>query len=446
MMKEKILAALAAAGISEWRLVRSSLRREERYFVGPALEQARSVDDEKYSLTIYIDSESEGKKFRGEATLSLQPSLSTSEIQQKISASLVAASKSKNPHFELPGPAKALTTPPPSGFSMLGHKSRIEIPKASLFAAEKDIAPQARINSLELFISREEKEFLNSKGQAFASVGWKGYSEFVVEADSPSGVVELFDDIEFSEPDALRLAQATGDRLAQVVDRTQAKPLPQVGAIPVILRGKEAEELFGWFFDNATTSMVFMKASTFSPGANVQLSAASAQAAGSSASPRDPLEIWAEPFIPGLAASAAFDMDGFPLKRRRVVKDGILETLTGSIRHADWLGVPRTGAYSLFSVTPGSVKLEAMRAKPHLEPLLFSDFRLDTVTGDFGAEIRLAYLFDGKERIPVTGGSISGTMADLRSTLVRSAERALASRSLCPIAVLLDGVSITGAV
>ncbi|TXT51131.1 MAG: modulator of DNA gyrase [Spirochaetes bacterium] len=445
MMKEKILATLAAAGISDWRLVRSALRREERYFVGSALEQARSVDEEKYSLTVYVDSESEGKKYRGEATVSLQPSLSSSEIQRKISVAAMAASKSKNPYFELPGPSESPTSLPPSGFSMLGRRSRIEIPKASLFAAEKDLAPQARINSLELFVTQEEREFLNSKGQAFASSGWKGYSEFFVEAVSPSGPVELFDDVEFSEPDALRLAQAVGDRLAQVVDRTRAKPLPNVGRIPVILRGKEAEELFGWFFDNATTSMVFMKASTFALGANVQLPASpSTQSPASSV--RDPLEIWAEPCIPGLAASAAFDPDGYPLERRRVLKDGILETFTGSIRHADWLGVQRTGAYSLFSVAPGPMKLEAMRAKPHLEPLLFSDFRLDTVTGDFGAEIRLAYWFDGKERIPVTGGSISGSMVELRPTMVRSAERALASRSLCPVAVLLDRVSITSAV
>ena len=92
------------------------------------------------------------------------------------------------------------------------------------------------------------------------------------------------------------------------------------------------------------------------------------------------------------------------------------------------------------------MSLQEMRSKPHLEPLLFSDFRLDTVTGDFGAEIRLAYLYDGKDRFPVTGGSISGSVAELRASMVRSFERALATRSLCPTAVLLEGASITSAI
>jgi len=101
--------------------------------------------------------------------------------------------------------------------------------------------------------------------------------------------------------------------------------------------------------------------------------------------------------------------------------------------------------FPLFSVSAGKVSLEQLRAKPCLELVKFSDFSLEQTTGDFGGEIRLAYWFDGKKRIPLTGGSISGSVAELRSTMVRSRERALASRSLCPEAVLLKGVSITGA-
>ena len=80
MMKEKIIAALDAAKVSGWRLVRSSVSREERYYVRKALEQARSVDEEKYLLTVYIDSESEGRKYRGEASVTLPPSLTEAEI------------------------------------------------------------------------------------------------------------------------------------------------------------------------------------------------------------------------------------------------------------------------------------------------------------------------------------------------------------------------------
>ena len=68
---------------------------------------------------------------------------------------------------------------------------------------------------------------------------------------------------------------------------------------------------------------------------------------------------------------------------------------------------------------------------------MFSDFRLDPVTGDFGAEMRLAYWFDGERRRPVTGGSISGSVTELRSTMKRSFER----RSRHPLALPQSGCS-----
>ena len=265
-------------------------------------------------------------------------------------------------------------------------------------------------------------------------------------ADNPYSTVELFDDIEFSEPDPERLAQSIGDRLIQVGDRALARPMPRLSGIPLILRGKEAEEIFSWFFENSRTEAIYSKASPFRPGANVQGGNENIEAEhkGNGAI-IEPLDLWAEPVISGLPASAAFDSDGFPLERTLVIENGILKTLIGSVRHADWLGVPRRGAFSLFSVPGGSMSLEEMHAVPYIEPVMFSDFRLDSMTGDFGAEVRLAYYFDGKNVTPVTGGSISGSMSTMRTTMRRTKETAMVSRSVCPIAVMLQGAIIAGA-
>jgi len=263
----------------------------------------------------------------------------------------------------------------------------------------------------------------------------------VLEAQSNQGPVELFDDIEFSEPDVDRLSTAIATRLVEVQDRAHAVSMHELSAaalrnIPVILRDKEAEALFAWFFSSATTSAAFSKTSTFQLGANVQKTNDAETVA-------EPLELWAEAFLPGLPGSSAFDTDGFPLERTLVIEQGILKTLVGSIRHADWLGQPRKGNFRLFSVSPGRHSLEELRAEPYLEPVMFSDFRLDPVTGDFGAEIRLAYYSDGQKRIPVTGGSLSGSVPEVRASMLLSKERALAVHSLCPIAVKLRGVSIS---
>lgn len=439
-MIDTILEGVKASkiAISDWRLVRKQGTRKEQYFVGSDAEQARLVQETKYSLTVYVDTIDGDKKFRGEATVSIQPTLTAEEVSAKIAQAAYAASKSRNQWFELPGPAEPKVSIPASGFKALPESQQLEEVRKALFqAVPESTASVPRINSLELFLTHEENFMLNSKGFSHRSEAWKGYSEFVVDSASQSGPVELFDDIEFSEPDRERLAQTIGARLAEVRDRAAAIPLPNLKDIPVILRGKEAEQVFAWFFHNARTEMVFSKASSFSVGMNVQKN-------GDTDSVLEPLTVWAEPFLPGLPASTPFDSDGFPLERTLVVENGVLKTLIGSVRHADWLSVPRKGAFPLFSVEPGTMPLSEMHASPYLEPVMFSDFRLDPVTGSFGAEIRLAYYYDGIKRVPVTGGSISGAVPVLRSTMRCSTERGLATMSLCPIAVKLQGVSITG--
>ena len=466
-LNEKILAAIAAFNlgpstttasqpgavrIADWRLVQTVTEREERYFVHDAMEQARSVDTTEYSLAVYVDSEEEGKKFRGEAVVSIQDGSSPEEIADKLRLAAFAASKSKNPWFALPGPATPKVTLPASGFENLPAQASVAKLQDALYAPErkseqesewKSERPQsrARINSLELFLTRERKSFLNSQGAAFSAQTWRGYSEFVLEAQSDQGPVELFDDIEFSEPDTDRLSSAITTHLEEVQDRAHAVPMHELSSaalrnIPVILRDKEAEELFGWFFSGATTSAAFSKTSTFQLGANVQKTNDAETVA-------EPLDLWAEAFLPGLPGSTAYDADGFPLERTPVIEQGILKTMVGSIRHADWLGQPRKGNFRLFSISPGRHSLEELRAEPYLEPVMFSDFRLDPITGDFGAEIRLAYYFDGQQRIPVTGGSLSGSVPEVHATMLRSKERRIATRSLCPVAVKLRGVSIS---
>ena len=447
MMKNRIIEAVAKISgavlvkVAAWRLVETKISRQEHYFVRSRRELARSVREHTYALTLYVDSEADGKKFRGEATVTIQPSHMETEIEEKIRQGIFAASKSKNLWYDIPGPAAPKVSLPGSGFDALDEASMMESAKAALYAPETG-AGGARINSLELFVSRVEKTFINSKGHEFKAGGWKGYSEFVVEASpqvaaASQGPVELFDDIEFSDIEKERLGEATGSRLEQVRDRAEALPLPSLRNIPVILSGKEAEEVFAWFFGNASTAAIFTKASPFTLGTNVQETEKDGEVA-------DPLDVWAEPVLAGLPASAAFDGDGFPLERTAVIEGGLLTSLVGPIRYADWLGQPRKGAFSLFSVSPGSMSLADMRASPCLEPVMFSDFRLDAVTGDFGAELRLAYWFDGQKRVPVTGGSISGSVAEFRSTMRRSSERALATQSLCPKAILIEGLSVTG--
>jgi len=58
-----------------------------------------------------------------------------------------------------------------------------------------------------------------------------------------------------------------------------------------------------------------------------------------------------------------------------------------------------------------------MKKEPYLYVVSFSDFSMDSLSGYFGGEIRLAYLFDGEKVTPVTGGSVSGNLLELQKDM-----------------------------
>ena len=93
----------------------------------------------------------------------------------------------------------------------------------------------------------------------------------------------------------------------------------------------------------------------------------------------------------------------------------------------------------------GSVSLEEMERSPYLEVVNFSDFQMDSFTGHFGGEIRLAFLYDGEKRIPVTGGSINGNILEAQKNLVFSKEMQVEKDFEGPVAVCMEQINVAGA-
>ena len=142
-MKKTILAAIAAinakgeANIADWRLVSAPRSRVRKNILSAKKRNSCAPSTKlRYSLTVYVDSEAGGKKFRGEATVGIQPSHTKAEVEAKIGQAVFAASKSKNAWFDLPGPAAAKVSLPPSGFEGLAAEARMEALRSALYAPE----------------------------------------------------------------------------------------------------------------------------------------------------------------------------------------------------------------------------------------------------------------------------------------------------------------------
>ena len=93
----------------------------------------------------------------------------------------------------------------------------------------------------------------------------------------------------------------------------------------------------------------------------------------------------------------------------------------------------------------GGTESEAeLRTGDFLEVVEFSDFQVDSITGDIAGEIRLAYLHQGGKVTPVCGGSVSGSFPELLKTMRFSKESRQYNTMLIPSVTRLQGVTVTG--
>ena len=145
-----------------------------------------------------------------------------------------------------------------------------------------------------------------------------------------------------------------------------------------------------------------------------------------------------------LHASNPYSSEGIPMKDLTLLKEGELKAIHGNARFAYYLGVEPTGIYSAVKLDNGTKTLEEMKKEPYLYVVSFSDFSMDSLSGYFGGEIRLAYLFDGEKVTPVTGGSVSGNLLELQKDMAFSTERYKYKDYDGPFAVEFHGVAVAG--
>ncbi len=128
---------------------------------------------------------------------------------------------------------------------------------------------------------------------------------------------------------------------------------------------------------------------------------------------------------------------------RPLMENGQLKTLYGALRFCQYLGLEPTGNYERVGLENGTVPLKDLQ-KGCLCPVSFSGFEMDSFTGHFGGEIRLAYLYTEEGVEILTGGSINGSLSEKQGNLTFSTERYDTLNYTGPMAVRIDGVEVAG--
>ena len=426
-MLEKILSALKNSGVELYQITETKQESAELFFIRKSLDMQRRKQVHQASVTVYKEFWEGENHMLGSAVVQVQDSYTPEQMEQMFRDALYAAGFVKNPFYEL---YQGGGEPSEEALEKAKRLSDISLTEVAdcfakaLFA--EDTASDVFLNSAEIFASRTACHILNAAGVDVSYCKGRIWGEFVAQCIAGQDV-ETYQDFSYEDMDTKPLRKKVRETLEMTRARAQAVTAPPAGEYRVILSGPYVKDILSYYVDRSDMYMIYPKYSTFQPGCDVQ---------GKDVE-KDRINLT-------LKATVPYSGEGIPMKDRELVREGSLQLLHGSNRYAYYLNQEPTGDYESFQAPAGKVSLEEMRKAPYLEVVNFSDFQMDNFSGHFGGEIRLAFLYDGKRRIPVTGGSINGSILEAQKNLLFSRELQREKAFEGPAAVCLARVNVAG--
>ncbi len=422
-MKDLIKKALLEAGVTEWTMETQAVHTAELFFIKHDLDMRRMKDTCKYFVNVFKDTEADGKALKGQSKFIAVPGMSYDEILDAVKSAFFAAALAANPTWKLPDACKDEHIPAKGKLAeMAAEDAAMEMAEAAFSA---DVQEKGFINTLEIFVEKTMVAFESSAGSDVSYDICRIEGEFVAQCKEPEDV-EMFHQFAYDDIQTEALKAKVEDALKVVTDRAVAAKALPTGTYDVILSGEQMYTMMGYFLERGNAAMVFPGYSTWKIGSKVQ-----------DDGDGEKLNIT-------LRAQAPYSSEGLPMKDMEFIENGTLKAYHGGVRLSYYMGVEPRGNFDSLTLDAGSTSFEEMKQKPYLYPVCFSDFQMDSFSGYFGGEIRLAYLFDGEKIKVVTGGSINGTLADCSGRMVFSKERYDTLRYKGPFAVRIPGVNVAG--
>ena len=418
-MTPYLLPCLAECGADAWEVTESRTEGWEFYFIRHALDQHRVRHVTHTTVKLY--KKSEDGTLLGSASSEIHESASEQETRDLLSRLLFQASLVRNPVYALhePQPVEPLSLPIPDISDMARDfiETMKEIPET---AAEN-------INSYEIFVNLSTRRFMNSNGIDLTETVPDSMIEVVVNARNEDHEIELYRSYTSGTCDRENLKKDLSDTLRFGRDRLHTVPTPPVSSAPVILSTSAAVDVYGYFIDRMNAAMKYRRLSDWEIGQKVTESGLTLEAVRS---------------LPNSSENHAFDSEGAPVRDLLLIENGTASAFWGSQQYAGYLGLKDAFIAQNFKISGGTASADALRTGTYLEVVEFSDFQVDSMTGDIAGEIRLAYFHDGDTTTIVSGGSVSGSMRE--TALSFSKETRQYDTHLIPMVTRLENMHITG--
>lgn len=424
-MMEKYIGVLKACGADAWEAVSTKTKGWEFYFIGHRLDQNRAKNVEHVTLKVYKKAE-DGSL--GVASAEVAPT-ETEESLRKIVGNLVyQASLVKNKPYLLNGPMPF--TPLGRKPEPLGDSSKAFLETmAGIHETETEY-----LNSYEIFTSQVERRLVNSEGVDVTETYPSSMLDVVINARKDGHEIELYRLYKLGACDSEQLKQDIEELMKFGKDRLSARPTPALGSVPAVFSTDAALEIYNYLLDNLDASYVLRRMSSFALGKPI---------AESIEGDRITLRSLRE--LPNSPSNFACDAEGAPIRDAELIRDSVPQRYVGSRMYAQYLGLEDAFMVSNWSVSGGSRTAEEIRSGRFLEIVEFSDFEVDSVTGSIFGEIRLGYYHDGEGNVtPVTGGSLSGNMAENLGCMYMSREVRRYADAEIPCVTRLEKMTVSG--
>ena len=426
MTVDRIVELLRASGADAWEL--TDIREEgwEFYFIRRKLDQNRAKLTEHIRVKVY--KKSADGQFLGSAAGEIAPTASDAEAGRIIGRLLANAAYVKNPFYTLNAPSAGQDQPVPA---------RVDpAPIARDFVDAMRAVPETAtedINSCELFASGITRRFVNSEGIDVVSSYPASMAEVVVNARREGHEIELYRMYKSGGCDREGLIRSLEETMCFGRDKLIAQPTPNLGEADVVFSTDAAREIYGWFSERMNAAYKVFGYSDWEPGKPVT------DAQG------DRVTLTVRRELPNSSENAAFDAEGAPVRDEVLIEDGVARRFLGGRQFSQYLKLEDSFQPGNFEISGGSLSEAELRTGRFLEAVEFSDFQVDPFNGDIAGEIRLAYWHDGDRVIPVSGGSVSGTMAALSAHMRFSRETRQYDNWVVPAVTRIKGVTVTGA-
>lgn len=430
-MINKIKSILEGEDVSEYKIIETRTSSEELFLIKKDVDMTRSKDVQHFEVTVYKDFEENGLKYRGSSTFNIEPTMVEDEINKLVKDNIFAAELVKNEYYDISQINNDKLENVESKFSQ--NELSYWMPKLIEALYKNDNEEKGGINSAEIFLNKNYKRIITSYGVDSNYESYDGMIEFITTWKETEEI-ELYKMLTFSDYDPEYISNSVKNMIFLAKERAMAKETVKSGKYKVILSGSPVKEVLSYYVNNSRAANVYNKISTFKLGELIQGNVVKG----------DLINLTLDPKVANSVYSEPIDNDGVALHKVSVIKNGKLESYHGDLRHSYYLNAKATGDIKNFVVESGSKSIDDMKKEPYLQLVAFSDFQMDSTTGDFGGEIRLGWYFDGKNTIPITGGSLNANITNLHDNIFLSKEIQNEDGFVGPKAIEMHNIVIAG--